>query len=893
MVDSVPKRFYLKDAGPLPAISAVGGKGYSLIRMAREGLPVPPGFVLTVGFFEPWFQHVTDSEAWHAFVVAPPHAMAEHTGALRSTARDMAFTREQAALVAQSLEQFDAFKLFAVRSSSPDEDLAGASFAGGYETILGANRETMEDAVREAFASCLDPRIFVYKQQRGFDIHDTRIAVVVQAQIASDVAGVGFSVEPISNDYDRAVFNANWGLGETVVSGLATPDQFVVDKISGEVLETTIGAKETSIWLRPDGGTKELADGRHGEATLDAGQLAGMTKALNRVEALYACPMDIEWAWQGATFYLLQARPITTYLPLPDEIVTPAGQRRRLYLDATLAIQGIQRPLSIMGGDFLETLFRAFATRTTGEQRLIDPSDGIAFVAGNRMYVSLSHLFYLVQPKTLAAFLGNMDSLVGEILRQVDASEYVSDPCPRYLHHLLPALAAHISSVPLKGIEAALLPEHSAAVYHRKVEEAFARMETDTSAPQDVRSYADWLASQFVDLMVGTLIPPLAAAMLARSRLGTLFADAAETDPNIADDLIHIDQALPHNVTIDMGLSLYTIAGKLAPMQPASPDDVGRHLTAPDVSADIGGEWRHFMKRFGFRGPQELDMAAPRYQDRPELLYKQILALASLPEDGDNPEAIHARSVERRQQAHTRLQRAAYDLGVLKGKEFDLLYRAMDHFGGFRENHKYYLVKSIALLRRRVLEAAEALTGSGRLHEKEQVFDLTLEDLELAAHDPGLDLQALIAQNTAFMRGLVNVSEFPHVVDSRGRILRPRKPDRSPGELTGQPVSPGTVQGPVKVLHSPDEKPVLPGDVLVARATDPGWTPLFASASAIVLEVGGMLQHGSLVAREYGKPCVAGVQDATSQLTDGEIVEVDGSAGIVRKTDQNTKATVN
>ncbi len=883
MNDSVAKRFSFKDTGPLPPISAVGGKGYSLMRMAREGLPVPPGFVLTVGFFEPWFAHVTGSEAWRAFVKAPPDAIAEHTNALRSTAKDVAFNQEQTALVAQSLEQLDAFELFAVRSSSPDEDLAGASFAGGYETILGANRETMEDAVRQAFASCLDPRIFVYKQQRGFDVHDTRIAVVIQAQIASDVAGVGFSVEPISNDYDRAVFNANWGLGETVVSGLATPDQFVVDKISGEVLETTVGAKETSIWLRPEGGTEERADGRHGEATLDIGQLADMTRALNRVEALYGCPMDIEWAWQGGTFYLLQARPITTYLPLPDEIVTPSGQRRRLYLDATLAIQGIQRPLSIMGGDFLETLFRAFATRTTGEQKLIDPAEGIAFVAGNRMYVSLSHLFHLVEPKTMAGFLGNMDSLVGEILDQVDSSQYVSDPCPSYLHHLLLALAAHISSVPLKGIEAALLPEHSAAVYHRKVEEAFARMETDASAPQDVKSYADWLASQFVDLMVGTLIPPLAAAMMARSRLGALFADAAGNNPQIADDLVHIDQALPHNITIDMGLSLYAIASKLAPLQPASADAVGRHLSAPDVSPDIGREWHRFMKRFGFRGPRELDMAAPRYQDRPELLYKQLFAMTSLPADGDNPQAIHARSVERRHQAHTRLQRAAYDLGTLKGKEFDLLYRAMDHFGGFRENHKYYLVKAIALLRRRVLEAAEQLTGSGRLQEPEQVFDLTLEDLKRAAHDVGLDLQALIAQNTAFLKKLANVSEFPHVVDSRGRILRPKRPDPSPGELAGQAVSPGTAQGPVKVLHSPDEKPVLPGDILVTRATDPGWTPLFASASAIVLEVGGMLQHGSLVAREYGKPCVAGVQDATSKLTDGEIVEVDGSAGIVRQ----------
>ncbi len=222
-------------------------------------------------------------------------------------------------------------------------------------------------------------------------------------------------------------------------------------------------------------------------------------------------------------------------------------------------------------------------------------------------------------------------------------------------------------------------------------------------------------------------------------------------------------------------------------------------------------------------------------------------------------------------------------MGAIKGEEYDLLYRVMERFGGFRENHKYYMVKTFSFLRQRVLQAAEALAASGRLERPEQVFDLTLADLARAVNGPHVDLQALILQDTAFLRKLDHVTGFPHVVDSRGRILRPKRPEPSPGELVGQAISPGKAQGPVKVLHAPDEKPLLPGDVLVARATDPGWTPLFVSAAAIVLEVGGMLQHGSLVAREYGKPCVAGVQDATTQLKDGEIVEVDGSAGVVRR----------
>ena len=879
----VPKRFYFNDEGPLPPISAVGGKGYSLIRMARQGFPVPPGFVLAVDFFKPWIAQVSATEAWRAFLDAPADQMEARAATLPATAQDLVFDQEQAALVTQSLDRLDAFRLFAVRSSSPDEDLAGASFAGGYETILGATREMIEDAVRRAFASCLEPRVFIYKRQRGFDVRSASIAVVIQAQIASEVAGVGFSVEPISNDYDRAVFNANWGLGETVVGGLATPDQYVVDKVSGELLETTIGAKETSIWLLPDGGTEERPDERHDQATLDATQLALMTKEIGRIEELYACPMDIEWAWQGGTFYLLQARPITTYLPLPDEIVTAPGQRRRLYLDGTLAIQGIQQPLSVMGANILEILLGTLAEKLTGQRKLADPVEGVALIAGNRLYLDLSHLFHLVPAQKLAGFLGNMDSLTAEILLQVDSDTYLSDPCPAYLHHLLPDILAHVPGIPLKGMEAMLLPEHSAEVYHRKVEEAFARMEADPSTPQDIKAYADWLLSQFVALLVGTLVAPVATAMAARSRLLHLFSEAAKTDPQIADDLVHVDQALPNNVTIEMGLRLYAIAQGLAPLQIASADALGRRLNAGDVPADSLQAWHEFLERFGFRGPRELDIAAPRYQDRPELLFKQLYTLMGLTAEGDNPQSIHERSVARRQEAHARLQRAAYDVGALKGKEYDMLYRMMERFGGFRENHKYYLIKTISFLRRRVLQAAESLVASGRLQQAEQVFDLTLADLTRATSDSGLDLQALVSQDTAFLRKLDHVTAFPHVVDSRGRILRPDRPKPSADELVGQAISPGQARGPVKVLHAPDEKPIVPGDILVARATDPGWTPLFVSAAAIVLEVGGMLQHGSLVAREYGKPCVAGVQDATAQLKDGEIVEVDGSAGIVRR----------
>ncbi|UCG11344.1 MAG: hypothetical protein JSU72_12415 [Deltaproteobacteria bacterium] len=877
------KLVHFDDVAPLPPIKSVGGKGYSLIRMSREGFPVPPGFVLTVDFFTPWIEAVTAADQWQDFINAPPEEMTERAAVLPSLADNLSFNDEQARFVSQALERMEGFELFAVRSSSPEEDLAGASFAGGYETILGAGRETMERAVRQAFESCLSPRVFVYKRQQGFEINQARIAVVVQAQIASEVAGVGFSVEPISNDYDRAVFNANWGLGETVVSGLASPDQYVVDKVSGQVLEAVIGQKETSIWLRPDGGTEERPDSRHDQPTLDHDRLTVMTRELIRVEELYGRPMDIEWAWRDGRFYLLQARPITAYLPMPEDMVTSPGRPRRLYLDATLAIQGIQEPLSVMGQDFLHILFRNVSRELLGHEKLVDPDEGLVRMTGNRFYLSLSHLFHVVSPKSFGRVIGNMDSLVGEILLQIDPESYLSHPGPEYLHHLGPKIVTHVPALPIKALEAALIPEYSAEVYHRQVGKTLAGIEADKGAPQKINEYTDWLAARYVHLLFHTLVPPFVAAMLARSRLSRIFADRAKEESQTAQDLVYIDQALPHNITIEMGLELYAIAENLAGLGVSDPEDLGRRLETADLPPEVMEAWQAYMEHFGFRGPRELDIAAPRYRDRPELLYKQILSLLSLEKDSDNPRAIHKRSAERRHQAHARLRDAAYNLGAVTGREYDLLYRLVVHFGGYRENHKYYLVKAISFLRRRVLQEVEGLLAAGRLDRLDQVFDLTLDDLARALDDPAIDLRELIERNTAFLQKLHHVKEFPHMVDSRGRILRPQRPEPKEGELAGQAISPGRTQGRVKVLHTPDEKPLLPGDILVARATDPGWTPLFVNAVAIVLEVGGMLQHGSLVAREYGKPCVAGVQNATNLLKDDEMVEVDGSAGLIRK----------
>jgi pyruvate,water dikinase len=211
------------------------------------------------------------------------------------------------------------------------------------------------------------------------------------------------------------------------------------------------------------------------------------------------------------------------------------------------------------------------------------------------------------------------------------------------------------------------------------------------------------------------------------------------------------------------------------------------------------------------------------------------------------------------------------------------IHKVSDLFAGTRDTSKHHAVLLTHAIRKRALIEGKRLAREDRLDAPEDVFDLTFDDLNVAGENPALDLRAIGADRTRFAKqALAHVTEFPQVIDSRGRILRPAPHEGKTGELVGMPVSPGSVTGPVKVLRNPRDQSVEKGDVLVAYATDPGWTPLFVNAAAIVLEVGGVLQHGAVIAREYGKPCVVGVDRVVSKLRDGQTVEVDGTAGVVR-----------
>jgi pyruvate,water dikinase len=852
-------------------LNKVGGKGQSLIRMTQLGLPVPPGFVLTVDFFQDWLDSIKLTEEWKSFVSADPKELKKHCDALKDRARQLSFSPAQQKDVDDAFVSFPAASLFAVRSSSPAEDLEGSSFAGGYETVLGVKRSGILDAVRTAFASSLDFRVLAYKSQHGFDIHDPRIAVVVQKQINSTASGVAFSINPLTNDYDEAVFNANFGLGESVVSGVCTPDMIVVDKAAMRVRERVLGAKEERIMLNEGGGTTTITDDAVAEEfAISDGHVLSLTRHIKTLEEVFRKPVDVEWALEGDVEYILQARPVTSYIQLPPSVMTQPGQPRKLYWDVSLSVQAFEKPMSVMATSVLRMMLTEWPKSVVGiEFANQDLNRSIVSVTDGRIYAVLSHIMGVFGKDKVLSLLNVIDPLAAKALEEVNIDDYVDN---HVWLKLLPTKAApRVLGMMPKILFARTFPEKAHKEAQLEIERFKVQVKKDAAMRGSIQQVATRVLLRGISVMRNNVMTALAASRWSLERMKKC---AEGADPQF---IANLELAMPHNITIEMGLALYDLALQLPP------DSGSQDVQDQTLSPEFMGRWQDFLDKYGHRGPRELDISSPRNRDEASLLFEQARTLQRSSSQENNPLARYEKNKQLREEAYREICNYLQKTDEKKLKRFQFLYRCWETLGGYRELPKYCLIYAIDALRSRLIEEAERLVEKKRLENIQQVWNLTLEDFEKRVGNKKIDLVELGLQNRKHADKLSAVPSLPALIDSRGRILRPtRKPATEDGAVCGTPISSGVARGPIKTLHSADEKPLEFGDILVARATDPGWTPLFVNAAAVVLEVGGLLQHGALVAREYGLPCVGGVTNATKLWEDGTIVEVDGSKGVIR-----------
>lgn len=803
------------------AESLVGGKGLSLGRMAQAGLPVPPGFCLT-------------TDAYRHCGKAPLPLDSELGTALVSAYRALGGG------------------LVAVRSSATGEDGSEASFAGQQETILGVEGEAdVCAAVARCWASLHSERAVAYRKAQGIATDNLAMAVVVQRLVPAEVAGVLFTRDPLDATGQRLLIEASWGLGESVVSGRVQPDRYHLDRTTGHVAERHLGTKAEEVTAS---GRAEVAPERRGRWCLDSTQLARLADLARIVEEFYRGPRDIEWAWADGQVWLLQARPITT---------ADAAAREQVRADEIRVYRHVADPAGTVWSRYnlseilpeptplTWAIVRRFMSGKGGFGLMYrdlgfdpDPAlddEGIFDLIAGRPYCNLSRearLHFRLMPL------------------EHDFAKLKAEPAKA----LYPTPGMNLGRLGCLGLLAfpftffrVLGQQMKAAKVQQKLAETFAARFRTEIIPAFLKDCA---------AEVATPLDGDDAALLARLEAWTqrtLIEFARESLKPTALAAFGM-AALQARVRAWLG----------AERTEAVTRDliVGVH---PDPEADVPHALERlaagtlsradFLANFGHRGPVEMELARPRWREDPAAVDR----LARTRPTGSHKEG-HAEQVLAKLLGEKPL--AEMDEVPLRAEV-----AALHDYLGLRETAKHHLMRGYALLRRILVELDRRHNLGGG------IFFLVPD--ELSRLGKGDNFRPVIAERKR-LRALALSLEMPAVLfsDDLEAIGRPI-PVPGGTTLQGVPLSAGVAEAEALVLRTPpDEVPAGPY-VLVCPSTDPDWVPLFGSAVALVMETGGVLSHGAIVAREYLLPAVAGLADVTSQLRTGQRVKVDGATGVV------------
>ncbi len=776
-----------------------------------------------------------------------------------------------------------------VRSSATAEDLPEASFAGQQETFLNViGIEALLTAIQGCFASLWTDRATRYRSSLGMAPGSVRLAIVVQRMVEAEVAGVLFTANPLTGKRREAVIDANPGLGEAVVSGATNPDHFVVRTTTGEMVERRLGDKQVLIQAAGGGGTQQIeADASSAHACLSDEQIHTLTALGARVEALYGTPQDIEWAIDASgQVFLLQARPITTLFPLPAGAPS-TDEDLRVYL-AFGVQQGTYRPFTPMGLSALRLLASGFLALIGSE--LPDPLSGPRFV------VEVASRPFFEVTAALRSPFGRRFLLEAMREAEVHAAAgfefLVTDPrlslrttSRRAFGRALVLLLAR-TNLPWYLAQAFLAPQAASQRVQRFVEQL--RKASQVDARGDAAAHlaaAERLLLRCLRLAF-RVSPVMLAGMqsfaLARRLLGDL---ATESECQV------VLGGSPTNPTIQMNLALWRLS------QDIQTDEHSLHLLRQTPAEQLARDYRQgrlpaplqqglarFFEEYGHQGVSELDLGVPRWSEDPNYMLALLASYLDMEERTATPDLQLQRTEHEARAMIATLALRAGRKGRLRGRLVRFCLERAHALSGFREMTRFVVGLVLAQARALLWTVGEAAVQAGRLHEAGDLFFLTLS--EAHALLSGVDLRECVSERRATFGRELGRRHVPLVLLSDGTepLRETRKSQgavQAAGALQGTPASAGRVTAIARVIRDPHDARLSQGEILVVPSTDPGWTPLFLKASGLVMEVGGAMAHGAIVAREYGIPAVVGVTGATERIATGSRVTIDGTTGAV------------
>jgi pyruvate,water dikinase len=869
---------------PPDGAAQVGAKALNLAAMMKAGLPVPDGFCVTADAYR---EHAAKAglaprvrTALDSIAAGEPRSAA--LAALRRAITEAELPDDASTEITRAFAAFRS-PLVAVRSSGTAEDLPGHSFAGLYDTFLGAtDAEGCIRLVKRCWASLWTERAFDYREKNRFDHESAAMAVIAQQLVAAAAAGVIFTADPVTGSRDRIIIEACWGLGEALVSGKVTPDRFVLDRKGLRVLEHAVAVKTVEVVLSPDGTTREqvVPSDRTGKPCLTETTARKLARLALKAEKVFGPPQDIEWALAGPNLFILQSRPITT-------LGRPKSWEDRQVWSTTNAAEVLPGVLTPMVwstvGDYIGKLLGGIFERlgiSFGENPLFDN------VAG-RVYMNLNSFTGMVRRMPFASRMSQAQMFGGQHLKPEDRAklELGADDLPDIRVSPLKTL------LKLPGFLLWIL-RHGPGRGRKWITAAVTAYESK-QRPDPTRFSEPELVAQAVATMEqmgvgGEALGYALAGMMYTTMLYDLcrkwFKDATGIN---ASRLLAGTGELQ---SAEAGLELWRLARHAAAsadlrrvvLSTAAWAETRSQLDRSDAGRDFLARWDRFLHQHGHHARGELDMMNPRWREQPDYMLEVVRNFIRA-EGKTDPEADqhrHAQEGDRlRAELLSRLRNPAKQL------VFGHVVRQARLSAAIRENVKDAAIRIIADTRAMVVELGRRLAGRGVLAQGDDIFFLRFLEIEpVVSGAAGFDVRRTVAERKAEYERDMALSP-PAIVVGRYDPAehKPDVIDSTSEELTGLAVSPGIVTGPARViLHASAGEQVLPGEILVAPFTDPGWTPYFIPAAGIVMDQGGLLSHGSIVAREYGIPAVVNVGPATKIIKTGQMIQVDGDNGVVR-----------
>ena len=876
---------------PRATLAQVGGKGANLARMARAGLPVPPGLLVTTAAYREFVAanglEAVIAGALHGLDTSSPAALEEASAQIRAAFASgrvprpilRAFTSAYGTLEGRAV---------AVRSSATAEDLPELSFAGQQDTFLNVlGALSLRRAIIDCWSSLWTARAIGYRARNSINQSDVALAVVVQAMVQSEASGVLFTANPLTGLRDETVIDATLGLGEALVSGQVEPDHYIVESATGRIRSRVLGAKAISIRGAGAGGVEKIsADAASRQALPDAAIVA-LTALGQRVSTLYAnVPQDIEWAWADDTLYLLQARPITSLFPLPDTL--PPGEFALLF--SMGSVQGMLDPFTPMGLEF----FRRISAK--GSQLFgynFAPGEVPALhVAAQRIWLRFNPLLRnRLSQRIWLGFFSQVDAeasaLLSPLLADVRVQPQRALPTPPTLRRivgLLKRLAPYMA--------AAIRDPNASRVALEAAIEAHMAAGAAQAAATRTLSERIRVTEQLIDdafLVLIQILPRMVIGMACFFRLLNL----AERVGMPHSQALEMVRGLPHNVTTTMNLALWQAtvairndAAALAAFQSGEAAALAQAYLDGSLPNAAQHALAGFLHNYGMRGVAEIDCGRVRWREDPTQVVQMVQNYLTIADAAQSPAAVFARGAQTAQRTQAQLVAAVEKkLGPQQAALARAYVVRLHALAGLRETPKFSMIRIMGIVRHMLWEGYAQLVAAGLLEKAEDGFFLTLN--ELRAVDAGyvIDWKALVRERRAQWAREAQRKQLPLLLVSDGRTFYAgagaAQSTTDASVLVGSPVSPGVVEGIVHIVFEPHGAELQPGEILVCPGTDPAWTPLFLTAGALVMELGGMMTHGSVVAREYGIPAVVGVTNATRRLQSGQRVRVDGSSGRV------------